>query len=34
MPREQKIKWAIITGQALMLAVLLPGSLILGVYLP
>jgi hypothetical protein len=34
MTQEQKIRWAIIAGQALMLAALIPAALILGVWLP
>ena len=34
MTDEQKIRWAIIAGQALMLTMLIPAALILGVWLP
>jgi hypothetical protein len=34
MTDEQKIRWAIIAGQTLMMALLIPCALWLGVYLP
>jgi hypothetical protein len=33
MTDEQKIRWAIITGEALLLALLIPAALVLGVWL-
>jgi hypothetical protein len=34
MTREKKIQWAIIAGQTLMMALLIPAAIILGVWLP